>query len=279
MNQADAQSSVVPVNVAHSAGGVEIAYRTLGEPPPNLLFMHGWAGSGRYFEETLKHLELSRMRAITFDFRGHGESGSSEAFGLDDLTADAIAVADHAGADSFVLVGFSMSGKFAQHVACTHADRVLGQILVAGAPAGELSLPPELIADWYARAGSSERMIELVKMFIVRPVSEEVLQRFGDDAARVPLVALQGTMEAVTSTSFVDRLEGVRSRTLVVGGRRDPMFSPDALRDGVAAPLPGTRLELLDCGHEIPIELPQELARLIDGFLAGLRAHARVEPA
>lgn len=269
----------MPVKVARSADGVEIAYRTAGEPPPNLLFMHGWAGSGRYFDETLEHLDLSRMRAITFDFRGHGESGSGEAFGLDDLTADALAVADDAGADSFVLVGFSMSGKFAQHVTCTHADRVLGQILVAGAPAGELSLPPELIADWYARAGSSERMIELVRMFIARPVAKEVLQRFGDDAARVPLLALQGTMEAVTSTSFVDRLQDVRTPTLVVGGRRDPMFSRDALRDGVAAPLHDARLELLDCGHEIPIELPRELAALIDGFLAGLRAHTPAQPA
>src|SRR5712691_3158681 len=107
--------------------------------------MHGWAGSGSYFDETLEHLDLSRMRAITFDFRGHGDSGPGDAYGLDDLTADVIAVADDAGADEFALVGFSMSGKFAQYVSSRYPERVLGQVLVAGCPVGELPLPPELL--------------------------------------------------------------------------------------------------------------------------------------
>ena len=43
----------------------------------NLLFMHGWAGSGAYFDETLKHLELTGLRAVTVDSRGPGGSGKS----------------------------------------------------------------------------------------------------------------------------------------------------------------------------------------------------------
>jgi len=75
-------------------------------------------------------------------------------------------------------------------------------------------------------------------------------------------------MEAVVATDFVDRLIAVP--TLVVGGLRDQIFGPEALQDGVVAPLPGARLELLDCGHEIPIEAPRELAKLIDGFVSDL---------
>ena len=48
------------------------------------------------------------------------------------------------------------------------------------------------------------------------------------------------------------------------------MFTPDLLREAVAAPLPGARLVLLDAGHEIAIELPGQLAALIEAFLAGL---------
>jgi pimeloyl-ACP methyl ester carboxylesterase len=48
------------------------------------------------------------------------------------------------------------------------------------------------------------------------------------------------------------------------------MFSPDAVRDGIAAPLPNARVELLDCGHDVPIERPRELAALIETFLAEL---------
>jgi pimeloyl-ACP methyl ester carboxylesterase len=77
-------------------------------------------------------------------------------------------------------------------------------------------------------------------------------------------------MRAVACTSFAERVAGLRTPTVVVGGLHDAMFAPDALRTGVAAPLPGARLALLDCGHEIPLERPGELAALLEAFLAGL---------
>ena len=54
--------------------GVAISYATAGDGPPHLLFMHGWAGSGRYFDATLEHLDLTRLGAVTYDLRGHRES-------------------------------------------------------------------------------------------------------------------------------------------------------------------------------------------------------------
>jgi pimeloyl-ACP methyl ester carboxylesterase len=236
--------------------------------------MHGWAGSGSYFNETLKHLDLIRLRAITFDFRGHGDSLPADAYGLDELTADTIAVADAAQAAQVVLVGFSMSGRFAQHVSAVHRDRVLGQILVAGCPTGELPLPPELLADWYSCAGNAERLAAIAEPFMTQPVAREVLDEFGRQAARVPLAALQGTIEAITSTSF----EPVPVPTLVLGGLHDPMFTPDMMREGVAAAIPGASLQLLDSGHEIPIEQPRQLAAHIDAFVAQVGASRTPTP-
>jgi len=262
------------VPFARTHDGVNIAYRTNGEGPPHVLFMHGWAGSGSYFDATLKLLDLSLARAVTFDFRGHGDSEPGGAYGLDELLADTTAVADAAQAAEFVLVGYSMSGKFAQYVSARLPQRVLGQILVAGCPVGVLPMPPELLADWYARAGDAERLTALAAEYITQPVPPEELERFGREAARVSLAALRGTMESVTSTSFT----AAAVPTLVLGGLHDPMFTSDFMRDGVAAAIPGARLELLDCGHEIPIERPRELATLIEGFVAEVARADRLLP-
>ena len=68
--------------------------------------------------------------------------------------------------------------------------------------------------------------------------------------------------------------------TVVVGGRDDAIFTPEALTEGVVAPVRGARLELLDCGHEIPIERPREVAALIDEFASDLASAAsQPEPA
>ena len=59
--------------------------------------------------------------------------------------------------------------------------------------------------------------------------------------------------------------------TLIIGGIHDPIFSPDALRYGVAAPFRKARIALLDSNHEAPIEQPREFAALIQAFVAGLQ--------
>jgi pimeloyl-ACP methyl ester carboxylesterase len=163
-----------------------------------------------------------------------------------------------------------MSAKFGQYVAATAPDRVVAQILIAGCPAGEIPLPSELTDDWLSREGDAVRMAQVPEPFMTRPVEPEVMERFGRDAATVGSAALAGTLDAAMIPSFTDRLASIAIPSLVIGGSGDPMFSPDALRDGVVAPLAGARLALIDCGHEIPIEAPRELAGLIEAFLAGL---------
>jgi non-heme chloroperoxidase len=247
--------------------GCALSYATAGEGPPHLLFMHGWAGSGRYFDATIDHLDLARLGTVTYDLRGHRESGAAPAdYTLDRLAADALAVADAAGLDQFVLVGFSMSAKFGQYLSAVAPDRVTGQILIAGCPTGEIPLPQELIDDWLGREGDAARLAEVPPPFMTRPVEPEVIERFAHDAAMIGRPALEGTLDAVMRTSFVDRLSAIDAPSLVIGGSGDPMFTPELLRAAVVPPLAGARLELIDCGHEIPIEAPRELAALIADF-------------
>ncbi len=251
--------------------GLTLDYATVGDGPPDLLFMHGWAGSRGYFDSTIEHLDPTGLRAVTYDLRGHGESApANDGYSLDGIAADALAVADAAGLTEFVLVGFSMSAKFAQYVVLGAPERIAGLILVAGCPAGQIPLPAEVTADWLSRAGDAERMIEVPEPFMTRPVARDILERFGRDAARIELPALAGTLETVMTTSFTDRLTSVTVPTLVIGGRGDPMFPPETLRTAVVAPLAGARLVLVDSGHEIPMEAPDELAALIEDFVAGL---------
>lgn len=103
-------------------------------------------------------------------------------------------------------------------------------------PAFALPLPPELLADWYGREGDAVAMAEIPRMCASQPIAEDVLSRCGADAARVPLVALRGTIELVSTTSFVDRLTGLTVPTLVVGGRNDVIFTPRLSRRAWSLP-------------------------------------------
>ena len=254
-----------------SDDGVDIAYEVFGDGPCNLLFMHGWSGSGAYFDETLKYLDLTGLRAITFDLRGHGDSDKPDTGYSDERFArDAFAVADAVAANEIIVIGFSMSGRFAQYLPVVARHRVRGQVLVTGCPASPIPFPEEMRRDWVARAGDAERLREITARYTTQPVAPEVLERIGAEAAKAHRVALDETLRICIQESFVDKLVAPDLPTLIIGGIHDLIFSPDALRYGVAGPFAKARIALLDSNHEVPIEQPREFAALIQAFVAGL---------
>jgi len=249
------------------------------------MYMHGWAGSGAHFDEVIGELDLNALRIITMDFRGHGDSEKAvKPYDLDRIADDVWSVADAAGAANFVLVGFSMSGKFAQYVALRRPERVSGLVLVAGFPASEMAFPQEVANDWVSRAGDRARLLELIMPFISEPVDASVLDRYVDHATKVPAAALESTLQACIRSSFADRVELLTMPILIVGGRRDAYFDSEAVAR-LARNLPCARGVCFECNHEIPMERPRELAHVLEAFVAGLgvgcrtRADQTAEPA
>jgi pimeloyl-ACP methyl ester carboxylesterase len=248
--------------------GISIAYRTQGTGSRNLLFLHAWGASGRYFDETIESLDPSAVRAITLDLRGHGDSDKPDtALTWERLAHDVFEVAADAAAESFVAVGHSMGGKLAQYLPLVGPSGVEALVLVASPSAGKLPTPG-FVSEWVELAGDAQSFIDrTLNPYLRRPVPEHVLRRFGEDAAKIPRTYLERTLNLVSSTSFIEQMGSVQVPVLVVSSSLDPVHSTE--RDIVSS-LPHARLEVLDCGPEIPMELPAKLAHLIEEFVADL---------
>ena len=255
--------------------GVRISYRVQGAGPTTLLFMHGWAGSGVYFDEVIGELDLNALQVLTIDFRGHGDSEKAvKPYDGDRIADDVWTVADAAGAMNVVLVGFSMSGKFAQYVALRRPARVSGLVLVGGFPASPIPFPQDLLSDWVGRAGDRGRIHEMLVPFISDPVDPAILDRFLDNAVKVSGPVLECTLQSCLSMSFADRVESLEIPILIVGGQRDVFFPQEAVAQ-LARRLPCARGISLPCNHEVPMERPRELAHLIEAFVGGLGVGCR----
>ncbi len=259
--------------IARTNDGIALSYKTNGSGRCHLLFMHDWGGSGAYFDELLKYLDFTGLRTITYDLRGHGNSDKpSSGYTLQRFAQDVFNVADHAGATKFTLIGFGMSAKFAQYAATLNRERINGLILIAGCPASPVSLSIDMYQDWINSAGNRERLLDVKRMLTTRPLKPEGIDRWVDDAIKISKQVLGDTLKMMIETSFADRLELINCPVIVIGGLHDPIFTPDILRNQVAAPLGNVRLAILNCNHEIPSEQPRELAGLIEAFLAGMKA-------
>lgn len=117
---------------ARTADGLSIAYQTLGEGPPDLVFVRAWHTNVEHDwdERVLAHVfrRLSTFgRLILFDRRGTGLSdpAGSEAANLDARMDDVTAVLDAVGCGRATLIGLSDFGTpLCALYAASHPDRV-----------------------------------------------------------------------------------------------------------------------------------------------------------
>lgn len=132
-----AMTSVPKPLVATSADGTKIVYEVAGAGPA-LVLVHG-GGQIRKSWNQLGYVDRlsKRFTVITMDLRGHGDSdkpATSDAYALDRVLADLLAVADAAGSQRFHLWGFGHGATIGRYLAA-RSDRVISAVLV-GTPMG-----------------------------------------------------------------------------------------------------------------------------------------------
>jgi pimeloyl-ACP methyl ester carboxylesterase len=115
-----------------TSDGAQIYYETEGSGPP-LMFIHAGVADFRMWREQLATFSETHT-AVAFDQRGFGKTPWVAAPYADRF--DVIAVMDHLDIESAVLVGCSMGGGIAMHVALDAPDRVDGLVLIGAAARG-----------------------------------------------------------------------------------------------------------------------------------------------
>ena len=139
---------------AISNDATRIAYDVTGSGPAVML-LHGGGQSRRVWHDAGYVGRLrSEFTVITMDLRGHGESGkptSVQAYTLERLTDDIVAVADAAHVTRFAVWGYSYGGNVARYLPA-HSDRV-NKLVIIGIPFGAATTVPfrELILGLRAK--------------------------------------------------------------------------------------------------------------------------------
>ena len=118
-------------------GTRRIAYRQRASDSPTLVFLPGFASD----MEGAKALAVDAFAAerglgcVRFDYSGTGSSGGQFADGsLDSWLDEALAVVDRLSEGPLVVIGSSMGGWIALHLALRRPDRIAAMVGIAAAP-------------------------------------------------------------------------------------------------------------------------------------------------
>ena len=132
--------------------GVRIHYTVRGErgAGPAVVLLQGLGLSSRFWFDVPDRLASERgapRHVLAIDNRGTGASDKPRRlWRMGTMADDVIAVLDHAGVEKAFVVGISMGGMIAQHVALRHPSRVRGLVLLATTSGFHMGALPEAAA-------------------------------------------------------------------------------------------------------------------------------------
>lgn len=107
--------------------------RDSGGPGQPVVFLNGCYADMGHWRRVVAALDHEDFRAILFDERARGKSGTSADYSFDAGLRDVTAVLDARGVERPILAGWSYGAYLAVYYAHLHPDRVAGIVSVDGA--------------------------------------------------------------------------------------------------------------------------------------------------
>jgi len=210
---------------------------------------------------------LDLASPVAPEFPGHGTRPRPEASWTLDDAADEVAAAVAGPLD---VVGVSMGGMVAQHLALRHPGRVRSLVLACTSARAHRAATLER-ADAIARGGIESVLDStLVRWFTPSTLAEP--HHAGVAYARQRLrtddpVTFAQTWRVMAEHDVVERLGRIVVPVTVIAGAHDTA-SPVEQRRAVQRSLPNSRMEVLDGPHMLQLEVPQV-------FSDAIRRHLR----
>ncbi len=242
-----------------------------------ILLLHGFTGSADEWAELTPQLAPHR-RVVAVDLPGHGRPPAAQR-SMGECVADLLALMDGLGAGQFDLLGYSMGGRVALHLAVAAPKRVRSLVLESASPG--LADP----AERAARAADDDALADRIEA--------HGMEWFADHWQGIPLFASQASLPAEARAALRarrlrcdpaglagslrgmgtgrqgplwGRLGQLAMPALLITGALDPKFV--AINYQMSHLMPSSRhITMPGAGHAAHLERPQAFAELVVGFL------------
>jgi 3-oxoadipate enol-lactonase/4-carboxymuconolactone decarboxylase len=263
-------------------------YRLEGrEDAPVLMLSHSLGQDHGMWDAQVGDLS-PHFRLLRYDTRGHGASGVTPGdYRVEQLGADALALADALGIDRFAFCGLSLGGMIGMWLATQAPERLTAIVLA------NTSARPDAAAMEARRMAVLEGgMASVEDIAMQRFFSPRLLASAAPavDNARRTLLATSpegyaGCCAALRDMDMLAELDRITQPVLVIWGDLDLPMPWKGHSDLLAAGINNARVERLHAAHLSNIEAPRSFSAAVMGFLlpagsspteAGLRVRRAV---
>jgi pimeloyl-ACP methyl ester carboxylesterase len=255
--------------------GCWLAYQIQGSGPP-AIFIQGLSVHGSAWAPQINAL-AAHYECLSFDNRGLGRSQPLGArLTIQQMAEDTLALMDAQSWPSAHVIGHSMGGLIALHIALSAPERVRSLSLLCSFPRGRdaAQLTPAMLWTWIRVSVGTRAQRRNAFLGIVMPpaalaasnraiLASELAPLFGHDLADLPPVSIKQLLALVRYDATPRLPELARVPTLVVSAAQDRVARP-AVGRALAAAIPGARfIEIPNAAHGVGIQHAERINALL----------------
>ncbi|PCI31741.1 MAG: alpha/beta hydrolase [Alphaproteobacteria bacterium] len=247
-----------------------IGHTVIGSGPEKVIILHGWWGDYTAYGSMLPFLDRDSFTYAFMDCRGYGKSREMTGHhSIDQIAADALALADHLGWDEFHTIGHSMGGMVVQKIMHKAVGRVKSAVAITPVPASGSSLDEDGRALFHGAATNDDNRIGILNFLTSSRLSKSwynyVVRRSHETTS---IEAFHDYMLAWTETDFVDEVKGNETPLLVLVGEYDQAITAEAMTHTLLEWFPNATFDIIqNSGHFPMLETPARLATLMENYL------------
>jgi pimeloyl-ACP methyl ester carboxylesterase len=233
---------------------------------PTLVFIHGSGGSKILWDNQVKGLG-DAANVIALDLPGHGESPEGAFATVPEYTKAVVDFIKAIASPGPIPVGLSLGGAIVQQLLLDYAGLFKAGVMVGtGAKLKVLPVIFETIEkDFPGFVGGMPKMAASPK------TDPALLRPLLDSNLKTPPAVYAGDFRACDIFDVRERLKDITAKVLVVTGEDDKL-TPPKYGEYLAANIKGAqRVHVMDAGHLLPLEKPEELNQALREFLSSLK--------
>jgi 3-oxoadipate enol-lactonase len=248
--------------------GAEIHYLKEGKGQP-LLLLHSLGGSAEMWRRTIDDLKSS-FTVIAPDARGHGNSPAKGEITVERFAQDAIAIISALSLPMYGVLGLSMGGQAAMHVAANDPDRVTF-LIAADTSLGAATKNPERVEGTRKRIreiGERGFALEYTKSRLRPNASSADIERFAAMVMRTLPDLYVTQLASILAQDLRPSVGAIRCPALIVVGS-DDVSTPPAVAEALCGAIAGAQLQIIvDANHLSNIDQPEAFNTVIKSFAA-----------
>lgn len=251
-----------------------VAHTVVGRGPVHVMTLHGWFGSATGWGMLPELVDADRYAFAFFDYRGYGQRIDKPGdFTLEEIAADAIALADELGWERFAVLGHSMGGVAALRVFADAAPRITAVIGISPVPASGVELDTDGRALFEGAEDTDDNRYAIIDFTTGNRLSPTwIAQMTRSSVQNSTRQAVGAYLPAWAGANFAEELPHPAVPVVAIVGEHDPALGAQTMRTTWLTQLPGCRLEVLaNAGHYSMFETPVALMTSIEKILDSVR--------